>query len=373
MKVIIDSDIPFIKGVIETYCEVVYKKGEEITSCDVKDADALIIRTRTKCTRSLLDGSNVRFIASATIGSDHVDLDYCREHGIFFTNAAGCNAWGVVQYVVTAIFTMAHLQNISLKGKRIGVVGAGNVGERVARTLELLGFDVMRCDPPVRERLLTGYIPDNGRFAIDRSNLSPEDFHDLAHLLENSDVVSLHLPLDGSTRGMFDAKCFGMMKKGAIFINASRGEVLDENALLAAYGSLSSVILDVWAGEPKINRDLQKIVGIGTPHIAGYSLEGKINATVMSVNSFGKFFGIEPLSNFSIEYPPRKQYNAFSTEVVNKQDWVFKVMYESFPIFDTDICLRKNPESFEKLRSSYNYRREVTQDMYEFISKKYID
>jgi len=370
MKVVIDIDIPFINGVLEPYATVVYKKGGEISREDIIDADALVIRTRTKCTQTLLEGSKVRFIASATIGSDHVDLDYCMANGIIFTNAAGCNALGVVQYILTAMYTIAHLKHITLEGMTVGVVGAGNVGERLSHTLELLGFKVMRCDPPVKQKLVDGYKPFPGRFVLQRENLRPDDYYELDEVIKASDIISLHLPLDRTTMGLFDQRCFSLIKRGAIFINASRGEVINEDALLSAIPSLSAVVLDVWAGEPDINRELQDNTDIGTPHIAGYSLEGKINATVMSVNSLGAFFGIESLREFDIEYPPVEPSSLMESISEDKQEWLFKLLYEYFPIYDLDILLRKDPKSFEALRGDYEYRRELSEDMYMSISKK---
>jgi len=201
IKVVIDDDIPFIKGLLEPYANVFYYKGNCIGHNETKDTDALIIRTRTKCDASLLNGSKVKFIASATIGSDHVDLDYCRNNGIFFTNAAGCNAWAVVQYVLTAIFTIAKNKDIDLSNKTIGIIGAGNVGERLAGTCKSLGLKVLRCDPPIKELLEKNIRSlDAGRFAIDRSRLFAEDFLAIEEVVKKADILSLHIPLNLSTK-----------------------------------------------------------------------------------------------------------------------------------------------------------------------------
>ncbi|MFA6334669.1 MAG: 4-phosphoerythronate dehydrogenase [Bacteroidales bacterium] len=361
IKVVVDDDIPFIKGTLEPYASVLYYKGDKIDSQEVLDADALIIRTRTKCNARLLNGSKVKFIASATIGTDHIDMDYCRKNGIVFTNAAGCNAWGVVQYVLTAIFSIAKKKDIDLTNKIIGIIGAGNVGERLAVTCESLGFRVLRCDPPVKEILTKNLgFNDAGRFSVDRSTLKPEQFFDLWQVTQKADIVTLHVPLDSSTRALFGKDFFSSLKPGAIFINSSRGEVIDEVALMEARQKLAGIALDVWKNEPEINQSLMKMVDIATPHIAGYSLEGKMNATMIVVREFSKYFSIKELSDFGIDYP--EPYTV-------KTDNLCSFLTESFPIYDEDKKLRENPCSFEKIRSSYTYRREISGEMYRAIGK----
>jgi len=370
MKVLIDIDIPFIAGVIEPYAEVAYMKGNEIRKSDLSDVNALIIRTRTICNRALLDGTPVKFIASATIGSDHVDLEYCRDNGIFFANAAGCNAWGVVQHVMTALFTVSHLKNRQIMGSTVGIIGAGNVGERLAGTMELFGFKVLRCDPPVKELLEMGKMSGKHVSQPDRSHLSPADFYSMLDVIRASDIVTLHLPLDNTTRGIVGQDAFDIMKPGSIFINASRGEVLDEQALLGASGKLGALILDVWAGEPLINRKLLDAADIATPHIAGYSLEGKINATVFSVNSFGLFFGFSELAGYKIDYPVPEELSTLDDTIEDVGEWLFKLFYESYPIFDMDMKLRSDPGQFEHLRANYEYRREIPESLYRIISNR---
>ncbi|MEN6619557.1 MAG: 4-phosphoerythronate dehydrogenase [Rikenellaceae bacterium] len=368
IKVIVDDDIPFIKGILEPYATVYYCKGEKIGTYEIRDADALIIRTRTKCDASLLKESNIKFIASATIGSDHVDLDYCREKEIFFTNSAGCNAWGVVQYVLTAIFSIAHIKGLNLAGKTIGIIGAGNVGERLARVSESLGFRVLRCDPPVKKLLESGgTFFDPGRFTVDRSSLTPEHFLEIEEVIIKADIISLHIPLNQSTRALFNKKLISKIKEDAIFINSSRGEVVDESALIDARQRLSAIVIDVWNNEPDISRQLVNISDIATPHIAGYSLEGKINATVMVVNKFAEFFGLKDLISFTIDYPSPQPVRTI-IESGNSFDYnLFLLLNESFPILDEDRKLKENPQSFEQIRSSYVYRREMSQELFRII------
>jgi len=377
IKVIADIDIPFLQGVLEPYVQITYLKGKEINAEAVHDADALIIRTRTRCDASLLENSRVRFIASATIGSDHVDIDYCKAKGIYFTNAAGCNSWGVVQYVISAIFFVSSQLNYDLRGKTLGIVGAGNVGERLAQTAFKLGFNVLRCDPPKRETLqkdadyfktesasLRGEI---GEFYVDRSHLAKEDYISLNELIERSDIVSLHTPLNESTRCMASSDFFRKMKKGAIFINSSRGEVCDEPELVKSRKKLAAVVTDVWSNEPEINRDLLDISTIATPHTAGYSLEGKINATRMVVNQLGAFFEIDDLVKFEIEIPLVPSYNFLPDENLSDYENICSLLNIIYSIKNDDKLLRMNPESFEQLRGNYNYRREFSPEFFDLI------
>lgn len=369
IKVVVDDDIPFIKGVLEPYATVFYYRGNRIGSQEIKDADALIIRTRTKCDALLLNGSKVKFIASATIGSDHVDQDYCRENNIVFTNAAGCNAWGVVQYVLTAIFSTAHVKGIDLTSKTIGIIGAGNVGERLAGTCESLGFRVLRCDPPLKE-LLTKKLgfEKNGLFSVDRSSLTPEQFFNMDEVIEEADIVTLHVPLNHSTKALFNKDVFSKLKSNSFFINSSRGEIVDEVALMDARQKLSAIALDVWCNEPDINQHLVKMVDIATPHIAGYSLEGKINATVLVVNKFAGFFGLKELSDFKIDYPEPLPVKTIVYSESSFQDNLCLLLNESFSIYAEDKKLRENPEAFEKIRSTYVYRREISDELYKIFA-----
>ena len=198
MKIVADKNVPFLEGVFEPYAEVVYIDGSQITREDVLDADALIIRTRTKCNAALLEGTKVRMISTATIGTDHIDLKYCADNGIEVNNAEGCNAGGVMQYVFSAVYGIAARKGIKLDGATFGIVGVGNVGSKIEELAKYLGFNVLRCDPP--RAIAEG----------------PEGFCSLEYLLENSDVVTMHVPLDEMTRGMADETFFALMKPGAL-------------------------------------------------------------------------------------------------------------------------------------------------------------
>lgn len=334
IKVIADINIPYLQGVLEPFAEVTYMKGGEIDAAAVKGADALLIRTRTHCDESLLHHSKVRFIASATIGTDHVDLGYLASRNIAFANAPGCNAGGVMQYVHTALFAAASRLGFSLEGKTLGVIGVGNTGGRVAELGEHLGYEVLRNDPPKM-----ALAADKSRYCT------------LEHLLRHSDIVTMHVPLDEVTRGMADSRFFSMMKPGAIFINASRGEVVCDEALIAKRPELRALILDVWNGEPDaISGELIAAADIATPHIAGYSFEGKINGTAMIVQAFAAHFGIDELRNFTPEHTP--------TPLLELSGMDGTPLLELFPIYEMDEALRRDPSNFERLRSEYKYRRE---------------
>ncbi len=340
IKIVVDDAIPFISGVLEPYADVVYKGGREICREDLLDAQALIIRTRTKCDAALLDGTSVKFIATATIGTDHIDHDYCDSKGITVRNAAGCNAGGVMNYVFSALYGVASRKAISLDGANLGIVGVGNVGGRVARVAGYLGFKVLKNDPPRMEAE------------------GPEGFCSLDYLLENSRIVTMHVPLDGTTFRMCDDSFFAKMRPGAIFINASRGEVVDDAALKRAVPKLGPIIIDTWNNEPDIDRELMDMVDIATPHIAGYSYQGKQNGTAASVRALARFFGFEKL----YEFFPKTEVESLEAVKLDlkgkRQGEITSALQYNYPIFTDDFMFRMDPGAFESLRSHYQYRRE---------------
>ena len=341
MKIVADREIPFLEGVFEPYAEVVYKQGDEICKEDVLDADVLIVRTRTHCGQELLEGTSVKMISTATIGMDHIDKAYCETHGIAVANAAGCNAGGVMQYVFSAVYGIAARKGIKVEGATFGIVGVGNVGSRVEEMAKYLGFNILRCDPPRAEAE------------------GPEGFCSLEYLLENSQIVTMHVPLDETTRGMADETFFALMQPGAIFINAARGEVIDEQALIAASPKLGAVVIDTWCNEPRINEELLEVADIATPHIAGYSYQGKENATIMAVRAVARQMGIRPLKYY------RPKDNEEGREPIaldlkgKNHGEIAAVLQYNYPIFTDDFRLRMNPAGFEKLRAEYQYRREI--------------
>ena len=341
MKIVADRNIPFLEGVFEPYAEVIYRDGKEISREDVADADVLVIRTRTRCDAGLLEGSSVRMIATATIGVDHIDLDYCASRGIRVHNAEGCNAGGVMQYVFSALYGVASRKSIKLDDAVFGIIGVGHVGKKVAELAEYLGFKVLLCDPPRAEK--EGY----------------EGFCELEYLLANSDVVTLHVPLDETTCGMADEDFFTIMKPGSIFINAARGEIMDEKALKQAMPKFGAVIIDTWNNEPDVDEELIEMVDIATPHIAGYSYQGKQNGTASVVQAVAGFFGIPQLHDYypATDVPEHEPVKLDLSD--KKQGEVAAVFQYNYPIFTDDFRFRMEPGNFEKMRSNYQYRREI--------------
>ena len=341
IKIVADSAIPFLEGVMEPYADVVYIPGHKICHDDIVDADGMMIRTRTHCNAELLEGTSVKFIATATIGTDHIDFPYCDSHGIVVRNAPGCNAGGVMEYVFSALYGLASRKAINLEGDTIGIVGVGHVGSLIERMALALGFRVLKCDPP--------------RAAAE----GPFGFCDLEYLLKNSQVVTMHTPLDETTRGMADSHFFDLMQPGAFFINASRGEVVCDDALKAAMPKLGPVIIDTWNNEPNIDKELMDMVDIATPHIAGYSYQGKQNGTAAAVRAVAHYFGFQELFEFypKAEFPENEAVKLDLKGL--RQGEIAAVFQYNYPIFTDDFMFRLEPENFEKLRSEYKYRREV--------------
>ena len=340
MKIVADKHIPFLEGVFEPYAEVVYIDGRSISHEDIIDADALIIRSRTRCDSALLDGTSVSMIATAAIGMDHIDIEYCRIHDIEVINAQGCNAGGVMQYVFSALYGVAARKFIKLTDYTFGIIGVGDVGKKVESLARYLGFKVLLCDPPRAEAE------------------GPEGFCSLDHLLAKSQIVTLHVPLDDTTRGMAGEEFFTAMQPGAIFINTSRGEVVNDEALMMAIPKLGAVVIDTWNHEPDVNEKLIDMVDIATPHIAGYSYQGKCNGTASAVQAVAKHFGIVELYDF--QPAPDGDHSPIVLDLKGKnQGEVTAVFQYNYPIFTDDFRFRMEPHKFEKLRIDYKYRREI--------------
>ncbi len=331
LKVIVESHIPYIKGVVEQVGEVEYLAPEEMTREAVADADAIITRTRTRCDRELLEGSRCRLVVSATIGLDHVDKQWCESAGITVANAPGCNAQAVAQYVCASLLSV---WGGSVAGRTLGVVGVGNVGKIVARWAKSLGMNVLLCDPPRAER-------EGGN-----------DFCSLEKIADEADAVTFHTPLtrcgEHATYHLCGRDFLSRVKKLPVIINSARGGVVDTAALVEAMrsGAVSQAVIDCWEGEPNINRELLELSTIATPHIAGYSAEGKIRATHMAVNALTEFFGL-PKCEFG-EPTPADAPDGVSAEMI---------MSTYDPMEDTR-ALRSAPEDFEALRNHYHLRQE---------------
>lgn len=349
LKIIADAGIPFLKGVLEPFGSIEYWPAAAITHETVKDADALLIRTRTSCNKQLLQDSRVNYIGTATIGFDHIDQEYCQGKGISWTNAAGCNADSVCQYVVISLLVLERDYKVSLKGKTIGIIGLGNVGSRVKKALELQGFKILVNDPP--------------KARAERN----EEYVSLETLLTHSDIVSIHVPLirDGldKTFHLISGTELSKLRKGAILINTSRGEVVNNLALLQALknGDISNPILDVWENEPLPNTELINLSAISTPHIAGYSIDGKAKATAILVQNLSRHFNLS-LLEWKPEIPQNLTPSIIRIEGKEKlpEQTAKEALMQTYDILSDDNSLRANPNNFEQLRINYPLRRDVS-------------
>ena len=347
MKIVADDKIPFLKGILEPFAEVVYLPGKQIDNKILKDADALLIRTRTKCTESLLKGTKVRFIGTATIGFDHFDTKFCAKNGIYWTNAPGCNSTSVQQYLAAALLKMAFEFRFRLKDKTIGIVGVGNVGSKVEKLAHLLGMNVLLNDPPRARK--------EGK----------KNFVNLRTVLNESDIITLHVPLnvvgEDCTWYLFNDMSFKKVKKGTWFINTSRGEVAETGPLIKAMesGKLGGAVIDVWENEPDIDMRLMSGTFLATPHIAGYSTDGKANGTSIIVNALSGYYDL-PLKDW---YPPEipeaeDQVISISEAGKTSEDVLVEAVSRTYNIDQDNINLRFSPADFEKLRNDYRIRRE---------------
>jgi erythronate-4-phosphate dehydrogenase len=339
MKIIVDRDIPFLKGVLEPFAEVVYIAGEAIGPRDVSDADALVVRTRTRCDARLLEGSRVRFIGTATIGFDHIDREWCAAHGIRVATAAGSNKRGVLQWVSAALAWLTSERRIGSPSQlTLGVVGVGNVGSLVKEYASRWGFRVMCSDPP-REK-----AEGLGR---------AEGFYPLGELARECDIITLHVPLTASgpdaTRHLVDAGFLAATKPEAVILNSSRGLIIDPEALRGACNR--GFIIDTWNDEPNIDRTVLQRTLLATPHIAGYSVQGKATATSMIVNALAREFGL-PLDDWYPEGAPRSTPRAIGWEEMCRR------MPAYFDIAARSRALNAAPEGFEQMRNDYKYRQE---------------
>jgi erythronate-4-phosphate dehydrogenase len=347
MKIVVDDKIPYIKGALDPFAEVLYLPGNKTTAEVVKNADALVTRTRTKCDRNLLEGSGVKFIATATIGYDHIDTAYCREAGIKWMNAKGCNAESVNQYIASALFSWSMKNRTGLKDKTIGIVGVGNVGSKVEKLCRIIGMNVLLNDPP-RERL-----EGSGQFVP------------LAKIQREADIITLHVPLnclgEDATFHLAGESFLQNLVKKPLLINSCRGEVTETNAIKNALrqGIISGYIADCWENEPTIDLELLNLANYGTPHIAGYSKDGKANGTLMCVRAISSFFnlGIDNWKPENIELPENTVIEIDGNQR-RKYSILAEAILSTYDIETDDEALRNAPHLFEQLRGDYPLRRE---------------
>lgn len=338
MKIVIDDKIPYIRETISRLTDdAVYIKGSDIGPDDVRDADALIVRTRTRCDERLLGGSSVKFVATATIGFDHIDAGYMERAGIEWMSCPGCNAASVAQYVRSVLLLLKRGRGARLCGLTMGIVGCGHVGTKVKAVAEEYGMRVLVCDPPRQER-------GDG-----------EPFATMGDIEREADIITFHVPLtaDGPhpTLHLADKAFFGRLGRRPLIINTSRGPVVDNAALLDAliYNKVGDAVVDTWENEPQISRELLGRAWIGTPHIAGYSADGKVNADNMVIEGLCRRFGLDVPPRIA---PPKLP----ATFVPSTDDDTLRL--QLYNPLDDSARLKAAPESFEEQRGNYPLRRE---------------
>jgi len=350
MKLVVDENIAFPEEGFSQFGEVVLCGGRKITNVLLKDADALIVRSITKVDENLLKDTNVKFVGTATIGTDHIDLSYLKRAGIAFADAQGCNANSVAEYVFTVLMKIAIERKLSLKEMSIGVVGIGNVGSKVVNFAEAVGLKVLKNDPP-KERAGIG----SGYVSLDEAL--------------TANVVTFHVPFNkegtDKTFHLIDDKKLNLLKEETILFNTSRGQVVDNLALLNLIDKKDfTAVLDVWEGEPKINTELLKKVYASSPHVAGYSLEGKVNGTKMIYDALCKFIGKEPAWKPQL---PDAENNKITLpgngNIEEKLNYVFNNIYninrddeKMRKLVDMDV--ETGGKYFDELRKTYPLRRE---------------
>lgn len=316
MKVIVDSHIPYLDGSLSPYASVVTLQPSEITDQAVRDANCIIIRTRTHVDSALLSGSQVKLVLTATIGFDHIDTAYCEANGIAWHNCPGCNAQGVCDYVESALNALS----LSLPNLTLGIVGVGHVGRLVEKMAMRRGMNVVICDP--------------FRAELETTSVEGHPFVSLAEIAQAADIITFHTPLtrDGAypTFHLCDAAFLSACRPGAVIINAARGGIVDEEALLA---SGNPAIIDCWENEPAINRSMLQQARIATMHIAGYTRLGKYRASEMVIEQFNRFFGTEARLSQPNTFP---ESQCFDIEAISRslkaQPALFEALREQYPL-----------------------------------------
>lgn len=350
MNILIDENIAFADTAFNHLGNVRLLHGRKINNESLKEIDVLIVRSITNVNEVLLKNTPVKFVGTATIGTDHIDLEYLKANNIFFTDAKGCNAYSVAEYVVASLLNLSVKYNIRLQDKTIGIVGVGNVGSKVAAFAKALGMNVLVNDPPLER------------------NGNPQKFVPLNEIL-SCDIITLHTPLNltgiDKTVHLLNRENLLKLKENVILINTSRGAVVDNNALLEALERKNIItVLDVWENEPEVNLKLLEKVKLATPHIAGYSYEGKVNGTVMIYNSLCEFLSVEKRFDFKLPIIPDQE---IGIDILEKFENAMNGLISNvFSIADDDKKMRtmlgmtKNElaKEFDDQRKKYPIRRE---------------
>jgi erythronate-4-phosphate dehydrogenase len=354
LRIVADSSIARVREAYGDLGDLVLRPGRSINADDVRDADALVIRSTTRVNAELLDGSRVRFVGATVVGTDHMDLEYLNDRGIAHTSAPGSNAVSVREWFAAAVLLTAGRRGWRLGDKTIGVIGVGNVGGRVARLCDALGMRVLRNDPP-------------------RARATGDAIYRPIDELFDADIITLHTPLtrtgDDATRHLADAAFFERLKPGVLFVNAARGGVTDTRALADALdrGHVADALLDVWEGEPGIDADLVPNVAVATAHIAGHSYDGKVRGAEMIRTALCDHFNLDPpWDPWPTMPPPPTPTHAVDATGRGDEDVLRDVVLASYDIKADDANLRKIADAapdqraayFDRLRADYPVRRE---------------
>ncbi|MGY5956107.1 4-phosphoerythronate dehydrogenase PdxB [Kosakonia sp. BK9b] len=348
MKILVDENMPYARDLFSRLGEVKAVPGRPIPVAELADADALMVRSVTKVDAALLQGTGIKFVGTATAGTDHVDEAALQQAGIAFSAAPGCNAIAVVEYVFSSLLMLAERDGFALRDRTVGIVGVGNVGGRLQARLEALGIRTLLCDPPRADRGDAG------------------DFHSLDTLVREADVLTFHTPLfkDGpyKTLHLVDDALLSRLQAGTILINACRGPVVDNAALLQRLqaGQALNVVLDVWEPEPDLNVELLNRVDIGTAHIAGYTLEGKARGTTQVFEAYSEFIGQRQQVALDTLLPA-PEFGRITLHGPLDQSTLKRLVHLVYDVRRDDALLRKvagTPGEFDKLRKNYLERRE---------------
>ncbi len=352
MKLVIDENIVQAREAFKDFGETTFLNGREITNEVLLDADVLIVRSITKVNEGLLKNTKVKFVGTATIGTDHIDQDYLQKNNIAFSSAAGCNSYSVTEYVFSAITHFANKYNFNISDKSIGVVGYGNIGTKIVKIAKTLGMTVVINDPPLERK--------------SKENI----FSSLEETL-SSDIVTFHVPLnkDGidKTVRLLNEKNINLIKDNAILINSSRGPVVCNKILKERLEKKNNIhaVLDVWETEPNFDSELFGLLEIGTPHIAGYSFEGKLNGTKIIYDALSDFLKTEKTWKPLLERVKNNRINISDNET--EAEFFQKLFNKSYNIMDDDLSMRKSigmldaekSKHFDSLRKNYRKRREL--------------
>ncbi len=353
MKILADAHIPYLKGIAEQFGEVEYLPGNQFTKEAISDKDALIVRTVTHFGKDILEGTGVKLICSATIGFDHIDTRYCDAKGITWRTAPGCNANSVEQYVTASLLYLADKYGFSLKEKSIGIIGVGNVGSKVETACRKLGMRVLLNDPPREER----------EVGQKSGGMEKSVFVDLETVKKEADIITLHTPLTKSgkhkTYHLADEYFFDTLDKKPFVINSCRGSVVDNTAMKKALktGKITGTVIDCWENEPDIDRELLQMADIATPHIAGYSADGKWTATKMSLENLNEFFELDVYPIKLMQLPQPNNPVIDLREVEPDHQLAYAVWQTYNPMMET-MNLKADPDKFYWFRSNYPLRRE---------------